>query len=528
MKNLIGGEEMNKLLSLLFSFIFCVSIFIPFYNVSEAAVFNVTNSAEFQAALDTASSNGEGDTINLTAGTYLTNGSGFTFVADPTEDFSLTISGAGIALTILDGENTDQILSIDMSAIDDEENTDVIISGITFQNGVSAGDGDGGGLQLERDNLIGGLLPITTVENCEFVNNTAGDDGGGMWLRGAGGDMDVTDCTFSGNMAGGEGGGANVNNSFGDTFLTNNIFENNDAGEDGGGLSSSSNDIFLTENIFDSNTCVEDGGGADLGTGGLNATVRRNVFMSNSSSAGDGGGANFSGGGATVFMENNIVIDNDAAGNGGGFHVRGGGLDATAVNNTITLNNSSGNGGGLAVITLQDGDTVGIANNIVIDNSASGNGGDIYVDDDEDANNIGNEVILIFNDFSSFFSVCIANDPPCVPDVTENNNIDEDPLFMSANNGDVRLFEGSPAIDSGSNIDCAPIDQRGIVRPQDGTGNMIAICDMGAIEMLLAELVSQSDDSGCTLAAKSNSSSVPLYFIIPAIFIIIGLRRKIK
>ena len=517
---------MSKLLTFLFSFLFCISFFISIHDVSEAAVFNVTNSMEFQDALDTASMNGEADTINLAAGTYLTGGSTFTFVADPTEDFGLTISGAGVAQTILDGENNDQILSIDMSGIDDEENTNVVISGITFQNGNAVGDEDGGGLELLRDNLIGGLLPITTVENCEFLNNSAGDDGGGMLLRGAGGDMNITDCTFSGNNTGGDGGGANVNNPFGDTFITNNVFDNNDAGEEGGGISSGSNDIFLTENIFDGNTSVEEGGGADLGTGGLNATVRRNVFMSNSSTAGDGGGANFSGGGAVVFAENNIVIDNDAAVNGGGFHIRGGGLMATAVNNTVSLNDAGGNGGGLAIITLQDGDTVGIANNIVINNSSAGNGDDIYVDDDEDGNDIGNQVTLIFNDFSSFFSVCQANDPPCVPDVTENDNIDEDPLFMDVNSGDVRLFEGSPAIDSGSNIDCAPIDQRGIARPQDGTGNMIAICDMGAIEMLLDELVSKGGDSGCTLAPRSADSSLPLYLIIPAIFILIGLRRR--
>ncbi len=39
-----------------------------------------------------------------------------------------------------------------------------------------------------------------------------------------------------------------------------------------------------------------------------------------------------------------------------------------------------------------------------------------------------------------------------------------------------------------------------------------------------SELVSQSE--GCTLAAKGTRSSIPLYLIIPAIFILIGLRRR--
>ena len=45
------------------------------------------------------------------------------------------------------------------------------------------------------------------------------------------------------------------------------------------------------------------------------------------------------------------------------------------------------------------------------------------------------------------------------------------------------LLAGSPAIDAGDNFSCTLQDQRGVARPQDGDGDGMAHCDLGAVEV---------------------------------------------
>jgi hypothetical protein len=61
-------------------------------------------------------------------------------------------------------------------------------------------------------------------------------------------------------------------------------------------------------------------------------------------------------------------------------------------------------------------------------------------------------------------------------------NLDADPLFVDAEDGDLKLQDYSPAIDNGTNTGCPDDDIEGTERPQRGTSGD-EVCDMGAYEI---------------------------------------------
>jgi hypothetical protein len=130
---------------------------------SFAHSFYITNSKDFQNSLTTAQSNGEDDTINLATGTYSTGGTTFTYTPASTENHALTIVGAGSGLTILDGGNNTQVLSINTTGLADDSNSNITIKNLTVQNGNAIGSGGGLLIRTKRANV--------TIENCEFSNN---------------------------------------------------------------------------------------------------------------------------------------------------------------------------------------------------------------------------------------------------------------------------------------------------------------------------------------------------------------------
>jgi len=80
----------------------------------------------------------------------------------------------------------------------------------------------------------------------------------------------------------------------------------------------------------------------------------------------------------------------------------------------------------------------------------------------------------------------LASDDSCnlLTDPTDQINVDPMILPLADNGGPtptLALAVGSPAIDAGGD-ECLATDQRGVARPQDGDGDDVARCDIGAYE----------------------------------------------
>jgi hypothetical protein len=234
--------------------LFCL-LFLLLTAVSHAAVFNVTNPVEFQAALDTASGNSQADTINVSAGTFSISS---LLDYDPlSENYALSVIGAGAGITVLDGQGSAQILSIEVD-LDDHSDANIFISGITFQNG--DGSSDAGGLDIDLASAD------ITVENCELIDNYTSDNGAGAYLASYSGTITVLNNIFIGNEGEGEGGGLNAYSYDGVITLINNVFQNNTTeaeGSYGGGayVDSYAGTMNIINNTFTGNASGDEGGG---------------------------------------------------------------------------------------------------------------------------------------------------------------------------------------------------------------------------------------------------------------------------
>ena len=272
------------------------------------------------------------------------------------------------------------------------------------------------------------------VRNCIFeMNNTdaatSTSFGGGLaivdCLEGR-----VIDCVFRENDC--TTGGAYFDTS-GDIEIIRCTFENNTATQ--GGAIRSDSDLVVRGSVFRDN--IADEGGAIWGR---ILRVESSLFQSNTATVGVGGAMRitFTPAGAVV---HSIFDGNESAGRGGAIstgvslHLRG----------SLVLNTTSGAGGAL-----------------------DGTGGTITV-----SNSILRGTGAIVGSLPVGFSYCNIEGG-----ATGEGNIDADPMFVDALNGDYRLDTGSPCIDAGSNLlverDVDDLNGNGIVTdgyPFDAAGN---------------------------------------------------------
>jgi FlgD Ig-like domain len=480
-----------KLFFLLTSFFMFPTLF--------SATFTVNNSTDFQTAMNTASFNGENDTIYVAVGTYYLT-STITFWSD--EDYSISIIGE--ETPTFNGGDSIQLMSLQTVA----EDGNINIDGINFEHG----NADyGAALYLET------VSANVTINGCTFNDNSANIVCGGLNIYSETGDTFVMNCEFyrnsSPNATGypfGTAGGLFVQTVGEGTeiFVDSCIFEENTAERDGAGAmlypTSINSTVIVDSCTFNNNTATEFGGGCWIRCPGGSSTIQyMNNMVTNNSAAETG-----SGGGTYIEIESGAIdfYDNIHTGNNAAW--QGGALWISNIDGTIDLHdnhftdNSSAESGGAINIYLENG-TSTIHHNIINENESIVSGGGLGISTSTGFLNTfsntffsniaddGGDIYLYFEDpaSSSSFSNNILYDSsiPALSfsgaysvvatysDIEGGSGepwfglgcIELDPLFSNSLNGDFNLTVDSPCIDAGD--PSSPLDP-------DGT-----VADMGAL-----------------------------------------------
>lgn len=386
---LAGGPRDAARRTICFVLLVAVAVGYPVMGAGET--FPVGTAAEFQTALGTAAANGEDDAIMVAAGTYLPAA---TLTFDSSEPFSLTITGAGAGVTVLDGGDPAHIKVLSLRSFG--ANANLMVEHLTVRDGLSAGT-PGGALAMETgsgqltladceitdssvtgtaDLTIGGGATLTSgsgrisVAGCSFRRNTSAGNVGGLFAATASGSTTLSDCLFEDNVVTnlggsdyfGDGGGAMLySESNGQhTTVSHCTFRHNSAAggsnPDGGGLMvyllGASASVHIGGSSFVANEAGLGGGGlfVRLNAGGA-ITCDFNEFSGNSAAGGTGGGGSLHLDTGTLVVTGNTFTGNDAGDSGGGLQIDHGDGSATLADNSFVTNTAATNGGGLQLVT---------------------------------------------------------------------------------------------------------------------------------------------------------------------------------
>ncbi len=213
----------------------------------------------------------------------------------------------------------------------------------------------------------------------------------------------------------------------------------------------------VTESTFRNNSNSSNGAGFFQSSGGSLlgfAHISRSTLRNNTGGIGGAGEA------ARVLVDNSTITGNTAGSSAALFA-----SSAVIRNSTIVGNSVDGDTGGMFLLDLS-----AIGNSIIAGNSVNGTADNCTISSPD-------VVSLGYNITNTDGADCglvaatdaVLTDPVLAP-VASNGG----PTLTMA------LAAGSPAIDAG--VDCLATDQRGQPRPQDGDGDLVAECDIGAFE----------------------------------------------
>lgn len=276
------------------------------------------NVCTLRAAIQEADATIGDDTITVPTGIYLLTIPGGNEAWAASGDLNitdnLTITGAGAAQTIIDGNGLDRVFDQSYAHF-------FTISGVTIRNG-NALNNAGYTLEIVGGGIRNWGVGITTVNDSVISGNKA-VDGGGVYNI-SNGIVVLNRTTVSGNTANTNGGGI-CNFTFGTTRINDSTIENNRAAYGGGLFNSFRSMATITNSTFNGNYALIGGAITTQYSQGV-VTLRNSTLSGNRATT--GGGAIRVSPGDTVNL-NNVTLTNNrttspsAAGGGGIYNTNG-------------------------------------------------------------------------------------------------------------------------------------------------------------------------------------------------------------
>ena len=458
------------------------------------------NTCTLRAALMEANrTTGAGATIMLPAGLYKLAIGAHDADGEDNGDLNLsvpsgytpgptTITGAGAAVTIIDAQQIDRVLTVD-------SNRTASISGVTFRNGFTVGNGGGinnaGILTLTGSTLStnsalygGGIYNGGHIfaSYCTLSGNIAlpSHGGGGGIYVGTDSTAVIDHCTLSGNISDGYGGGIDNESLLEISYSTLN---GNSAAKVGGGGIFNFATVTVEHSTLSDNIAAFGGGiCSEKGTGSVSqTTISGNTAQAyNAGLPGIGGGI-YAFGSALTVTDSTIALNNADAKGGGIYSDTGPVYNVNVYSSTIAYNGAASLGGGI-FLNGTDDNGFNVYNTILAENFENNFFGQW---DDCTAGNNGTSTGVLKTHARNLF----GNGINCTIAAVSGSYATLNPLASLGslqNNGGptqtIALLAGSNAIDgtsvTGSICGDASVlllvDQRGYPRTD--------ACDVGAFE----------------------------------------------
>jgi len=347
--------------------------------------------------------------------------------------FKLFCSGEA-GSCIIDGDGNGTVVTFSGG-----EDSSSVLDGFTITGGNNNDVYDGGGMTIRT-----GSDP--QIHNCTFTNNSA-DFGGGVFVRQKAKPKFIG-CNFETNTST-EDGGAIFCDRDSQPVIENCIFSGNSSNTgDGGAIAVDDASPIITNCTFSGNFAAEGSGGALSLSDLRDMTINNSQFTSNTAKKG----------GAVYIYDAKDVqftqcsFESNSADFGGGIYIDDSGMTPVPVSftNCILWQNSAYGGGGI----YSDESVVTVTYCTLSGNSATQNeGGGLYCKNSSDAaiinsifwQNTADANPEVFYDDNSTITITFSD---ITGGFTGEGNLNANPLFEDANNGDFHLKDGSPYLDA--------------------------------------------------------------------------------